>query len=245
MVPCVVQSIGMILGVTGMFLTFAVCLMPQWRVSAIAEGTSYGKRIDGQWISRMDGLWVTCVKQSHAPMSCNPYSTSLSLTPDLKAAKILMTFAVLAVVGGVFLGIFGLLFNKCFANNKSNAENRNCLILLSGITYILTGLLILAPVTIVAINIWRNVCFSTCKNVQQQEIGEAVMLGWPTALLLFIAGSIFCWYHPSKCTIQGGASSSVECEPIPVPRSCPEERPLARDLRMFQSNRRNNEDLVF
>ncbi|KAM5182164.1 claudin-8-like [Mantella aurantiaca] len=236
MVKCIVQSIGMILGGTAMILTFAVCLMPHWRVSILAESNGYGKRLDGHWISRWDGLWATCVRQSNNPMSCQPYSASNSLTPDLKISKVLMCFAVLAAVAGFFSGLTGMLLNKCL--NKKTGNHR-CLLLLSGISYIFAGILILMPVTLVAINVMRAVCFSSCKSIQEQEIGEAVMLGWPTALLFFIGGSIFCWYHPCQCRNGRCVHPSDECEP--QPHLCPEEKPLARELQVFKIHCRNED----
>ncbi|XP_018412945.1 PREDICTED: claudin-8-like [Nanorana parkeri] len=238
MVHCIVQSIAMILGGIAMILTFAVCGMPHWRVSIVAESNSYGRRLDGHWISRWDGLWVTCVRQSGSSMSCQSYSASNSLTPDLKISKALMSFAVLAAITGFLNGLIGMLFNKCC---KKNTGSQRCLLLFAGISYIIAGILVLMPVTLVAVNVMRAVCFSYCKIVQQQEIGEAVMLGWPTALLFLIGGSIFCWYHPCQCRNGSCVHISDECQLHPHP--CPEEKPLARELRVFRLHSRKNEDI--
>ncbi|XP_073474159.1 claudin-8-like [Aquarana catesbeiana] len=238
MIPCIVQSIGMILGGIAMILTIAICWIPHWRVSIVVESDGYGTRLDGHWISRWDGLWVTCVRQSNHPMFCQSYSASNALTPDLKLSRVLMAFAVLAAVTGFFNGLIGMLLNK---SCRKNLDIRRCLLLLTGISYIIAGILVLIPVTLVAVNVIKAVCFSYCKSVQQQEIGEAVMLGWPTALLFFIGGSIFCWYYPSQCRNGRCVYPSEECQSQPHP--CPEEKPLATELRIFKNHCRKNEEL--
>ncbi|KAM9320375.1 claudin-8-like [Gastrophryne carolinensis] len=235
MVHSIVQSIGMILGGTAMLLTFAVCGMPHWRVSIVAESTEYGKRVDGLWISRWDGLWLTCVRQSGLPMSCHSYSAPMSLTPDLKLARVLMSFAVMTSIFGFLSGLFGMLFN-CFF--EKNPRTRRCLLLIAGISYIIAGFLVLLPVTIVAYNILKEVCFSYCKSVQQQEIGEAVMLGWPTVLMFFIGGAIFCWYHSSVCTERGCGCLFKESH------SKPDPEPYSEELQVFQITSIKRDDLT-
>ncbi|XP_063314132.1 claudin-8-like [Pelobates fuscus] len=231
----IVQGIGMILGSIGVVLTVAVCAMPSWKVSIVAEGTGYGNRIDGQWISRWDGLWETCVRQTNSPISCYSNSESLSLTPDLKASRILMSLAVLIVLFAFLNSLIGIFFNKCCRKDR---RNQNCLMLIAGISYILAGIFVLIPVTWTAANILRDVCFTTCKSIRQQEIGEAIMLGWPTVLFLFIGGSILCWYHACVCRERKDTytSRSTRSEN----EHCPEEDLLGEELQVYRYSRNSS-----
>lgn len=215
-----------------MVLTIAVCAMPSWKVFIVGETNDYGKRIDGHWISRWDGPWMTCVRQSNHPMTCKHYSESLSITPDLKASRILMSLAVLMVIFAFINSLIGMLFNLYF---KQDRWNRNCIMLTSGISYILAGILVFIPVTWTAYNIMRRVCFASCQTIQQQEIGEAILLGWPTVVMLLVGGSIFCWYHP--CICRKGNDACVARSSRPNHDLGPEESPLREELRVHCQSR--------
>ncbi|XP_053561153.1 claudin-8-like [Bombina bombina] len=227
---CIVQIIGMILNGVATVLAIAVCAMPHWKVSIVMENGSHGRRIDGHWISRWDGLWMTCVKQSNNPLSCQYYSQSLSMTPDLKGARVLMSFAVLFAVFAFINALTGILFNQCCRRNR---WNQSCLLLTAGISFILAGILILVSVTWTASNVWKDVCFSSCKSVQQQELGEAIFLGWPTVLLFFMGGSIFCWYNPCVCRKKRVNHRIV----VSRTELCNEESLMGRELRTYRQNR--------
>ncbi|CAH2219302.1 claudin-8-like [Pelobates cultripes] len=215
----IVQGIGMILGSIGVVLTVAVCAMPSWKVSIVGEGTGYGNRIGGQWISRWDGLWETCVRQTNSPISCYSNSESLSLTPDLKASRILMSLAVLIVLFAFLNSLIGIFFNKCCRQDR---RNQNCLMLIAGISYILAGIFVLIPVTWTAANILRDVCFTTCKSIQQQEIG----------------GSILCWYHACVCRERKDTYTSRSSRP--ESERCPEEDLLGEELHVYRCSRNSS-----
>ncbi|XP_075449414.1 claudin-8-like [Ascaphus truei] len=236
MANCIVQVIGMLLGSIAMILTVAVCAMPHWKVAIIVESNAYGKRIDGHWISRWDGLWMTCVKQSNNPLSCQYYSSSLSMTPDIKASRVLMSFAVLVAVFAFINALIGMLFDTCC---RENNPRRDCLFLTAGISYILAGILVFIPVTWTASNIMREVCYSLCKTVQQQEIGEAILIGWPAVLLFFIGGSIFCWYNPCIDTHTNNIHAAGLAQNQPGCELCPEQNLLATERRIYRGSRKN------
>ncbi|XP_073526925.1 claudin-8-like [Phyllobates terribilis] len=238
MVSCIVQTIAVILGNVGTLLTFAIYGMPHWRVAIIAESNSYGKRIDGRWLGRWDGLWMTCVTQNNLPQSCQPYSQALgSITPDLKVSRILMSFAVIVAFMGCVTSLIGMLFSKfCTISERS----RSCCLLLAGINFIIAGILILTPSTLIAFNIMKNVCFSDCKIVQHEEIGEAIMLAWPTVLLFFIGGSIFCWFHPCRCSRERCIYPSEDIQPSIYQK----KKDLAEELHVLKAIQEQSEDII-
>ncbi|KAM4045281.1 claudin-8-like [Anomaloglossus baeobatrachus] len=228
MVSCIVQTIAVILGNVATILTFVVYGLPYWRVAIIAESSSYGRRIDGHWLGRWDGLWMTCSRQNNLPMSCQPYSNIVgSMTPDIKVSRILMSFAVMAAILGSVNSLIGMLFsNFCTISERS----RSCCLLLAGINFIMAGILVLAPSLLIAFNIMKNVCFSECKIIQREEIGEAVMLAWPTVMLFFIGGSIFCWYHPCRCSGERCLCPSEDIQPD----MCQEKNHLTEELHVLK-----------
>ncbi|XP_069615828.1 claudin-8-like [Ranitomeya imitator] len=238
MVSCIVQTIAVILGNVATVLTFAIYGMPQWRVAIIAESNSYGMRIDGHWLGRWDGLWMTCSRQNNLPKSCQPYSQTVgSMTPDMKVSRILMSFAVIVAFMGCVTSLIGMLFSKfCTIGERS----RSCCLLLAGFNFIMAGILVLAPSTLIAFNIMKNVCFSDCQIVQREEIGEAIMLAWPTVMLFFIGGSIFCWYHPCRCSKERCIHPSEDIQPT----ICQKKKDLTEELRVLKTNQEQNQDII-
>ncbi|XP_069801027.1 claudin-8-like [Dendropsophus ebraccatus] len=202
------------------------------------ETNSFGRRLDGQWIGRWDGLWVTCVRESRNPMSCQSYSQTILMSPDLKISRILMSFAILAAIGGCACSLIGMLLDKFCLTNK---KNQRCFLLLGGVSFIMAGILVLIPAVFTAISTLRDICYSNCKNVQHQEIGEAIMLAWPTVMLFLIGGAIFSWYHPCVCSNKRCLCPSEEIHH----GVCQEDNDLAQELQVFRQNRRqNHQDIV-
>ncbi|KAJ1119684.1 hypothetical protein NDU88_007869 [Pleurodeles waltl] len=189
------QIIALVMAALATILTLAVTIMPQWRVSIIVENHPQwaGQRIDGQWMSRWDGLWTTCLTQANTAMQCTSYESMVSLTPDLKAGRVLMSFAIVLAVLSLIMGLVGLLFNQCFGRSE---QGRNCFLLTSGIGYILAGVIVLVIMSWTAANIIRDAHNPICKGAQRQELGEAIFLGWPTIFFLLLSGIILCWIHP-------------------------------------------------
>ncbi|XP_069492327.1 claudin-8-like [Ambystoma mexicanum] len=216
-----VQIIGLIMAAIGMILTLAVTLMPQWRVSIIVENTpnGLGQRIDGQWMSRWDGLWTTCLTQANTPMQCTSYESMVSLTSDLKAGRVLMSFAVVIAVVAFIMGMVGMLFHLCFGESW---RGRNCLLLTAGIGYLLAAVIVLIIISWTASNIIRDANNPVCKGAQRQELGEAIFLGWPTIFFLLVSGIILCWNNPRGDDERENVAYSLPSE---QPRSRP-SRPI-------------------
>ncbi|XP_075053938.1 claudin-8-like [Mixophyes fleayi] len=193
----IVQLIAIILGAIGTILTIVVTSMSQWRISYMVEGNAANcdKRIDGQWLSRWDGLWLTCVTKSQNTMQCNSYDSLVSITTDLKAGRVMMSFAVVLAIIALIIAIVSLLCVRCC---KWAQGGRCCLLLTAGIGFILAAILVLIPIAWTTSNIVREINNPMCKTMQRLEIGEAIFLGWPTMFFLLIAGAIFCCYHPCE-----------------------------------------------
>ncbi|XP_075449155.1 claudin-8-like [Ascaphus truei] len=215
----IVQILGIVLGAIGTILTIVVTSMSQWRVSYMVEGNALNcdKRIDGQWLSRWDGLWLTCVTKNHNNMHCTSYDSLLSITTDLKAGRVLMAFAVVIAIISLIVAIVGLLCARC---HRGEERGRNCLLLTAGIGFIIAGILVLIPVSWTASNIIREINNPMCKTIQRQEIGEAIFLGWPTVLFLLIAGAILCWHCQREERCKGTQYSSQLSLPRPVYVPC-------------------------
>nr|XP_033799550.1 claudin-8-like [Geotrypetes seraphini] len=205
MAHSVVQIIGLILGGVGMILTCVVTGMPQWRISIVLENNCQNlqKRIDATWISRWEGLWVTCISQGKFQMHCNNYDSMVSITPDLKSGRVLMIFAIVLSIFAFLTAIVGMLYKR---HSEQSTNGKNCLLLASGIGYILAAVLVLIPVSWTTHNIIREAYNPMC--TARQELGEAIFLGWPTILILLLSGSILCWFYPRVDSSNGSEYSA-------------------------------------
>ncbi|KAM4795622.1 claudin-8-like [Rhinophrynus dorsalis] len=203
-----VQIIGIICGGIGMILTWIITLMPQWRVSILAENNGLiNGRVDGQWMSRLDGLWTSCISHGRLSQHCNSYESVVSITTDLKSGRVLMSFAITMTVIAFICSLVGMLYTRCYY--QEDRIGRRCLHLTAGILYILSVGLILIPVSWTTSNIVRKAYdASICRGAMRIEMGEALFLAWPTLVFLLIAGIILCWICPCTCR-------NERCEYVP------------------------------
>nr|DBA34464.1 TPA: hypothetical protein GDO54_002020 [Pyxicephalus adspersus] len=216
-----VQILGIICGSIGMILTWIITIMPQWRISVLAEnnGLSNG-RIDGHWISRWDGLWTTCVSNARFTSQCTGYESMVSLTPDLKAGKVFMSFALVMTVIAFIFSLIGILFTRC---HEEGWRTMHCMRLTAGILYILSAALILIPVAWTTSNILqKSYDAAVCKGAVRIEMGEALFLAWPTIVFILIGGIIMCWHH--DCMYRKNSCDYVPPREMECRQGQPEER---------------------
>ncbi|KAE8621654.1 hypothetical protein XENTR_v10004911 [Xenopus tropicalis] len=194
MAHLVLRIIGFLCGCIGMILAWVITLMPQWRVSIIAENNgSQNIRLDGQWISRFDGLWSTCINQAQSGQQCSSYDSMISITTDLKAGRVLMCFAVILSFLAFLFSFIGLMLTR-----YQDKYGKHCLILTAGILYIVSIVLMVIPVIWVTSNIVTQACEPYCKGGIRIELGEALFLAWPAVGFLLVGGIILCWACPKK-----------------------------------------------
>ncbi|XP_077340658.1 claudin-8-like [Lithobates pipiens] len=215
-----VQIFGIICGAIGMIITLIITIMPQWRISVLAENNGLANgRIDGQWISRWDGLWTTCVSQSRMPLQCSSYESQVSLTTDLKAGRVLMVFCVLMTFVACIFSLVAILLTRC---NKEGLQTKHCMRLTAGILYIISAVLIIIPVAWTSSNILRKYYdAAVCRGAVRIEMGEALFLAWPAIVFILIGGIIMCWRYDCRCRNDscGYVSPRDSCGYVP-PRAC-------------------------
>ncbi|XP_056416179.1 claudin-8-like [Hyla sarda] len=223
-----VQIIGIIFGGVGMILTWVITIMPQWRVSILAENNGINGRIDGYWISRWDGLWTTCVNQARLPMQCNSYESQVSLTMDLKSGRILMSFAILMTFFAFVFSILGFLMHKCHDEGRMT---RQCMRLTAGLLYIFSTILIAIPIIWTSSNILTKAYdASVCRGAMRIEMGEALFLAWPAMAFILIAGIILCCQcsgkQPCMSEEDKGDYRQPHHQEMVIMRSVPDDRPI-------------------
>ncbi|KAM4887699.1 claudin-8 [Thomomys bottae] len=177
------QIAGLVLGGVGMVGTVAVTIMPQWRVSAFI-----GSNIvvfETLW----EGLWMNCMRHANIRMQCKVYDSLLALTPDLQASRGLMCAASVLSFLAFMTAILGMKCTRC-TGDEEGVKRR--ILLTAGLMFLITGVVVLIPVSWVANSIIRDFYNPIVDAARKRELGEALYIGWTTALLLLAGGGLFC-----------------------------------------------------
>lgn len=177
------QIVALMLGGLGLVGTVAVTLMPQWRVSAFIESNIVV--FENLW----EGLWMNCMRHVNIRMQCKIYDSLLALSPDLQASRGLMCTACVLSCLAFLLAILGMKCTRCSGDDE---KAKGYILLTAGILLIITGLVVLIPVSWVANSIIRDFYNPIVDVAQKRELGDALYLGWTTALVLIAAGALFC-----------------------------------------------------
>ncbi|XP_035283958.1 claudin-4-like [Anguilla anguilla] len=171
------------IGFIGVSLT---CGIPMWRV------TSYigANIVTGQIV--WDGLWMNCVMQSTGQMQCSIHQFLLRLSQDLQAARALVVSSVVVAVIGIALSFVGGKCTSCLSKEASQAK----VVILGGAICIVAGVLCLIPVCWSAAYTISDFESPATIETQKRELGASIYIGWGSALLLIVGGSILCTSCP-------------------------------------------------
>ncbi|XP_056399350.1 claudin-8-like [Hyla sarda] len=222
MICCLIHILGLLAGLIGMVLTWVVTFMPQWRLVILAEYNGLvvpGGRVDGEWISRWDGLWYTCIRLPRLDLFCENWGSQVSLTTDLRAARILMSFATGVAVLAFIFSIVGFVLTECCQCCCKKVSDIKKFTLAAGLLYILSTILVLIPV------IWTTVYIahrayeaSFTRQAVRIEIGDALMVAWPNIAFL-LGGGIILTFLCCFCVL----STCCTNDPCEEPASCQQE----------------------
>ncbi|XP_058483357.1 claudin-4-like [Solea solea] len=182
------EIVGIALGVIGFIIAIVTCAMPMWKVSAFIGANI----ITAQTI--WEGLWMNCVTQSTGQMQCKIYDSMLALPSELQASRAMTIISIILGVLGVMISIVGAKCTNCIEDEASKAK----VMIISGIFFLLAGLLVLIPVSWTASVIVRDFYNPLVIISQRREIGAALYIGWGAAVLLIIGGALLCKSCPPK-----------------------------------------------
>ncbi|NXS07720.1 CLD8 protein, partial [Neodrepanis coruscans] len=185
MACCVLQITGLILGGAGMVGTLAATIMPQWRVSAYIDGNIVV--FESIW----EGLWMDCISQMGLRLQCKFYDSLLALPPPLEAFRALMCIAVILSVLSFLMAIVGVKYTH---STKEDPQGISIFILAAGLAFILTGALVLIPVSWTGANIIRDFYNPEVPAPLKRELGAALYVGWVSTALLITAGAMYCHF---------------------------------------------------
>ncbi|XP_055791073.1 claudin-4-like [Salvelinus fontinalis] len=174
-----VEVVGIALGVIGLILTIVICALPTWTVKTIIAGNVATTEVV------MYGLWMSCVTQGTGKTQCEVYNYMDNWEYVLQPARAMIPTAIILGVLGVMFSMVGAKSTNCIKDKTSQAK----LIIIAGILFILDGILIIIPVSLVA----RSIISDSSTQIEGKfELGASLYIGWVAAALLLIGGVTLC-----------------------------------------------------
>ncbi|XP_060220032.1 claudin-6 isoform X3 [Meriones unguiculatus] len=121
---------------------------------------------------------------------------SIVVAQDLQAARALCVVALLIVLLGMMVYLAGAKCTTCVDDKNSKSR----LVLMSGIIFVLSGILILIPVCWTAHSIIQDFYNPLVADAQKRELGPSLYLGWAASGLLLLGGGLLCCACSSRGT---------------------------------------------
>lgn len=150
-----------------------------------------------------EGIWMECVSQSTGQQQCKKYDSMLVLSSDLQAARALTIICGLILVLALLVLLAGSDFTTCVQNE--DAKPKMCLV--AGIMILVSGILLLIPVSWSAHNTIRSFNDPLVPPAQKRELGASIFIGWAGGILLLLAGGLLCCFsRPSGGSSSGGTA---------------------------------------
>uniref|UniRef100_A0AAZ3SRR8 Claudin n=2 Tax=Oncorhynchus tshawytscha TaxID=74940 RepID=A0AAZ3SRR8_ONCTS len=182
------ELVGIALCVLGWIIAIVSCTLPMWRVTAFIGNNIVTAQII--W----EGLWMTCVVQSTGQMQCKVYDSMLALSQDLQAARALTVISILLAILAVLIAIAGAKCTNCIEDEASKAK----VMIISGVFFIVSGVMQLIPVSWSANTIIRDFYNPLLTDAQRRELGAALYIGWGASALMILGGSLLCCSCPPR-----------------------------------------------
>lgn len=194
---------GIFLACIGFLGDIVICALPMWKVSAFIGNNIVTAQ------TFWEGLWMNCVMQSTGQMQCKVYDSMLALPQDLQAARALVVISILVAFLGILLSIAGAKCTNCIEDEAA----KNKVAIVSGVFFIVGGILCLIPVSWSANTVIRDFYSPVLADAQRRELGASLFIGWASAGLLLIGGALLCCQCPqhkdSRYTVKYSAPRSA------------------------------------
>ncbi|KAM4698146.1 claudin-6-like [Rhinophrynus dorsalis] len=182
------QILGMALSLIGWLGGVITCALPMWKVTAFIGNNIVVAQII--W----EGLWMNCIVQSTGQMQCKVYDSMLALPHDLQAARALTVISILVALLALLTGIVGAKCTNCVEDENTKAR----VSMVSGVVFLVSGILMLIPVCWSANSIIRDFYNPLVVEAQKRELGASLYIGWAASALMLLGGGLLCCSCPKK-----------------------------------------------
>ncbi|KAJ7996106.1 hypothetical protein DPEC_G00233630 [Dallia pectoralis] len=182
------QMLGVSLAIIGWIGDIVICALPMWKVTAFVGNNIVTAQ------TFWEGLWMNCVIQSTGQMQCKVYDSMLALPQDLQAARALIIISILVAVFGILFSVAGGKCTNCIEDEEAKAK----VAITSGVFFLVAGVLCLIPVCWSANTVIRDFYNPLLIDAQRRELGASLFIGWGSAGLLLLGGSLLCCHCPQR-----------------------------------------------
>lgn len=118
----------------------------------------------------------------------------LALSSDLQAARAMCIVSILLGVFGIMLAAAGGKCTNCIEDENVKSK----VSIVSGVVFIIAGVLCLIPVCWTANTAIRDFYSPLTASAQKKELGASLFIGWAASALLIIGGALLCANCPPK-----------------------------------------------
>ncbi|OBS75627.1 hypothetical protein A6R68_17917 [Neotoma lepida] len=147
--------------------TIVCCGLPKWRVKKISERKVI-------W----EGLWYLCEDDGLSSLSCMPYNSRPVLPLDLQVSEFWLSSASSSP-------------HKLITSlSNININNEEKIMMAESVLFLVTGLLLLVPVSWVTHNVILSIANPQMVSQWKPEMGASPYLGWLSSLLLLLRGAL-------------------------------------------------------
>ncbi|NXF75664.1 CLD14 protein, partial [Sclerurus mexicanus] len=187
MASLALELLGFSLSLLGLIGTFIATVLPHWWRTAhvgtdIITAVGYTK-----------GLWMECAWHSTGVFQCRAHLSQLALPPDLRVARATMVTSCCLSLLATGVAVVGMRCTLCARGSPAKAP----LAVSAGVTFILAGLLCLAPVSWSTGGVVMDFYGPALPGGVRYEMGQALYLGFASALLTILGGALLCM--PDRC----------------------------------------------
>lgn len=196
------QLLAFVLALSGASGVLAATLLPNWKVS-VDSGSNIITAV-----VQLQGLWMDCTWFSTGMFSCTLKYSVLALPAHVQAARATMVLACVLSALGICTSTVGM---KC-TRLGGDGDTKSHASFAGGICFLSAGVSGLIPTVWYTKEIIANFLDLTVPESNKHEPGGAVYVGFISAMLLCISGTMFCascmkktpeaWLYPAKrrCT---------------------------------------------
>ncbi|XP_055037182.2 claudin-3-like [Misgurnus anguillicaudatus] len=182
------EIVGIALGIIGWITGIVACVLPMWRVTAFIGSNIVTNQI--AW----EGLWKSCVVHNTGQMQCKIYDSMRALSSDLLASRAMTIISIILAVLAVMISIMGAKCTNCIEDKTAKATA----MIVSGVLFILAGILELISAAWVANQIFRDFYNPLVASAQRNELGASLYICFAAAALLLIGGAMLCCSCPPQ-----------------------------------------------
>ncbi|XP_054991053.1 claudin-20 [Sorex araneus] len=177
------QLLAFALAVSGACGVLAATLLPSWQVS-VAAGASILSAVE-----QLQGLWMDCTWYSTGMFSCALRVSTLALPLHVQAARAAMVLACVLAALGICAAPVGM---RCTRLGGDREDTKRHAALAAGACFLGAGLAGAVPPVWYTREMVATFLDLTVPEGNKPEPGAAVYAGFVSALLLLVAGWVFC-----------------------------------------------------